>query len=184
MDIRDSLPRIDHILDTAREDLGDDFVAYRNHVYRVVHLAAALCDADGDALDKLSVAGAFHDLGIWTDRTWDYLEPSAARAQSYLESEGKPEWVDEVREMICNHHKITAWRRPGGARSAVPLVEAFRQADWIDVTLGIRRFGVDKAVIRPIVRAFPNAGFHRRLRQLTIHRLLTRPLRPLPMFRW
>ena len=35
-------------------------------------------------LNKGAVAVAFHDLGIWTDNTLDYLPPSVNRAKTYL----------------------------------------------------------------------------------------------------
>ena len=39
----------------------------------------ALGAPDEDAVDKIAIAGVFHDLGIWTDGTFDYLAPSVRR---------------------------------------------------------------------------------------------------------
>jgi putative acetyltransferase len=61
-----------------REALGHDLPAYENHVVRVLRFVAAL---GGELSEPLVVAAAFHDLGIWTARTFDYLEPSVELAE-------------------------------------------------------------------------------------------------------
>ena len=81
--------------------------------------------------------------------------------------------------MIVNHHKVTPWRANPGS-----LVESFRRADWIDVTRGLRRFGVPRTFIAAVDAAWPNAGFHQRLVQLTVDRFWKHPLIPLPMVKW
>ena len=53
-----------------------DFTAYRNHAYRVVNFCAHSRPAPTPRLEKIALAAAFHDLGIWTAHTFDYLEPS------------------------------------------------------------------------------------------------------------
>ena len=78
--------------------------------------------------------------------------------------------------MIADHHKITRSRS-----SPAPLVEAFRRADWIDVTWGLRGFGVPRACISHLFTRWPDAGFHWRLVTLTMDRFRKHPLTPLPM---
>jgi hypothetical protein len=80
--------------------------------------------------------------------------------------------------MIADHHKITPSRATRDS-----LVEPFRRADWIDVTRGVRTFGLPRPIIRSVLAAWPNAGFHRRLVELTLERFRTHPLTPLPMVR-
>jgi len=63
-------------------------------------------------------------------------------------------------------------------------VEPFRQADWIDVSLGLLTFGLPRARLRAIFARWPNAGFHRRLVQLTLREARRHPLRPLPVLKW
>lgn len=80
--------------------------------------------------------------------------------------------------MILEHHKISAYRGdPHG------LVESFRRADWIDVTRGLRTFGLPRKLLGEIFSTWPSAGFHKRLVQLSLKRLRTHPLSPLPMIR-
>lgn len=120
----------------------------------------------------------FHDLGIWTDDTFDYLVPSIDLAAARLEQEGRDDLIDLVTRMIDNHHKIT----PAGPKD--DPVEIFRRADTIDVMLGLRRFGVPFKRVREIQRAHPDEGFHLRLVELTAKRTAGHPLSPLPMFKW
>ena len=63
---------LDEVLEDHASDLGSDFTAYRNHAYRVVNICMALAP-DGHAhLEKVAIAAAFHDLGIWTNHTFDF----------------------------------------------------------------------------------------------------------------
>jgi hypothetical protein len=81
--------------------------------------------------------------------------------------------------MILDQHKVTASR---GARDS--LVELFRRADWIDVSRGLRRFGLPRTFIAAVGARWPSAGFHRRLVELTNDRFRKHPLSPLPMVKW
>jgi len=173
------LAPLDDLLWKHAPAIGDDMPAYRNHCYRVVNFANALATGDSDQQDKLAIAAAFHDLGIWTHGTFDYLPPSEQQARDWLPSVQRADWADEIAAMITQHHKITAC-----APHQTALTEAFRQADWIDVSLGILRHGLPRSFIREVQAAFPDAGFHLRLIQLSAKRALHHPLSPLPMMRW
>ena len=168
---------LDEVLQAHAAELGGDFTAYRNHTYRVVNLCAALSSSDPEQLQKMAIAAAFHDLGIWTDGTFDYLRPSIRLAAAHLASTGKAEWTPEITAMILEHHKISAWR--GDPHW---LVEPFRRADWIDVTR-LRTFGLPRRLLKEIFAAWPSAGFHKRLVQLELKHLRTHPWNPLPMVR-
>jgi len=168
------IPTIDDVLNDHASALRDDFAGYRNHVYRVVNLCVAI--AGRHELEKMAVAAVFHDLGIWTNRTFDYIAPSLALAHDYLVARAREGWIAEIEGMIADHHKITPSASDPGS-----LVEAFRRADWIDVTRGLRRFGVPRAFVARLFATWPDAGFHWRLVTLTLNRFRSHPLSPLPM---
>jgi hypothetical protein len=170
---------LDELLERHRDALGADFTAYRNHCSRVVNFCAALSSGKAEALRKMAIAAAFHDLGIWTDHTFDYLPSSERRAADYLREQNLAQWIPEVTAMIGQHHKVTHYRREPAA-----LVEAFRKADMVDVSVGLVSYGLPGAFVREVRAAFPNAGFHKRLVQLFGARLRTHPLSPMPMMRW
>src|SRR5258708_38467012 len=77
------IPTIDDVLDGHASALGNDRVAYRNHVYRVVNLCVAIVGGRSE-VEKIAAAAVFHDLGIWTDRTYHYTAPSLALARENL----------------------------------------------------------------------------------------------------
>ncbi len=170
--------RLDELLQRHATVLGNDAAGYRNHVYRVINFCHLITPLDAMQCEKVAIAGAFHDLGIWTDKTFDYLEPSERLAQNYLAEIDRQDWCEEVTAMIHDHHKLTC-----ASTRAGDLVEVFRQADWIDVTLGLVACGLSRQQRRTVFRAFPDEGFHRRLIQLSLKRLITHPLSPLPMMR-
>jgi hypothetical protein len=172
-----SVSTVEALLDERTSELGPDFIAYRNHVYRVLNLCVEIVGGRSE-LEKIAIAAVFHDLGIWTDKTFDYIGPSVAIARDYLTRSGRPDWVADVEPMIGDHHKISTSSAAGG------LAESFRRADWIDVTRGLRRFGVPRAFVRSVFETWPSAGFHKRLLALTLQRFRTHPLTPLPMVRW
>lgn len=180
MAILERVALLDELFAEGREVLGGDLDGYRNHAYRVFNLSRAFVERpDASTNDRLAAAAYFHDVGIWTDDTFDYLAPSVANALAWLSRTGRDAWSSEVSRMIGQHHKLTPCREPEGE-----LVEAFRRADWTDVTLGTRRFGADRAFVAEVRATFPNAGFHRRLLQLGLRRCRTHPLSPLPMLRF
>jgi hypothetical protein len=51
------------------------------------------------------------------------------------------------------------------------------------VTRGLRRFGMSGAIVARLFAAWPSAGFHWRLMTLTLDRVRSHPLTPLPMVR-
>jgi hypothetical protein len=167
------IPIIDDVLNDYATALGENFSGYRNHVYRVVNLCVAI--AGRSELEKIAVAAVFHDLGIWTNGTFDYIAPSIVLAHDYLVAHAREDWIAEIEGMIADHHKITSEADPSS------LVEAFRRADWIDVTRGLRRFGMPRSFVARMFATWPDAGFHWRLVTLTLDRFRSHPLTPLPM---
>jgi hypothetical protein len=169
---------LDELLHAQRAALGRDFTAYRNHTYRVVNLCVAQSSGEPERLEKMAIAAAFHDMGIWTDGTFDYLPPSVKLASAYLVQSGRAAWTPEISAMILEHHKISPYR--GDPRW---LVEPFRRSDWADVSRGLITFGLPRRLLREIFAMWPSAGFHKRLVQLELARLRTHPWNPLPMMR-
>lgn len=167
---------IEELLSRYKISIGVDFGKYRNHVYRVF-LNCILIDTDKSNEEKYAIAAVFHDIGIWTDSTIDYLKPSIAQMEKYLQENNTREWSEEIALMIYWHHKTSAYR---GMHSRT--VETFRKADWIDVSLGWINFGIDKKMIRSNRRAFQNLGFHVFLLRKIIRNFFRHPFSPLPMF--
>jgi hypothetical protein len=170
------IAELDDVLSAHAPALGSDFAGYRNHAYRVMNLCLALSPS-GDQR-KIALAAAFHDLGIWTASTFDYIPPSVGLASAHLKASGQSPWAPEIETTIKEHHKLTRYKpHPDW------LVEPFRRADLIDVSRGAIAFGLPRGLIRDLFAQWPSAGFHKRLVQLSLKRLATHPLSPLPMVR-
>jgi hypothetical protein len=170
-------PHIESLLQAFRESLGKDYEKYRNHVYRVF-LNCLLIDADKSNEEKYAIAAVYHDIGIWTKHTIDYLAPSISEATAYLKNNGKTGWTEEIETMIYWHHKIKKYK---GIHQIT--TEAFRKADWIDVSLGFIKYGVDRKMIKMNRQQFPNKGFHFFLVKKIVKNFFRHPLHPLPMFK-
>jgi hypothetical protein len=127
--------------------------------------------------EKIIVAGCFHDLGIWTNDTFDYLPPSVLLAKEYLSQKNLGEWIPEIVLMIGEHHKLGEYKNDS-------LVETFRKGDLVDFSLGFVRCGLPKTYIKSVKNHFPNAGFHKRLVKLAGKWICRHPLNPVPVLKW
>jgi len=179
MIIEEPIALLDEILSPWRARIGDDFEGYKNHVSRVLIFCFSLRDCNDEERRKLTIAGAFHDIGIWSDGTVDYLPPSITQAKRYLTEQGLAGWIPEIERIIDLHHKIRPYRG-----DASPLIEIFRKADLADFSLGLIKGGVPGAAVRAAKVAFPNAGFHRRLMQLAGGWFARHPFSPPPFMKW
>ena len=80
----EQFPLLEDILTEWQETIGEDYEGYKNHVYRMVHCCLALKECNSEEKEKIIIAGAFHDIGVWTADTLDYLPPSILPALDYL----------------------------------------------------------------------------------------------------
>ena len=170
---------VDLVLEPWREVIGEDWSAYRNHVVRMLHFSLAISPCGAIEQQKLEIAGCFHDIGLWTHNTMDYLEPSVPPAREYLADKGLDDWSEEVALMITEHHKLRPFKD-----KRYPLVELFRKGDLVDFSAGVIRFGLSRETIRTVQTRFPNNGFHRLLARRAGAWFLRHPLRPAPMMKW
>ena len=85
-------PLIESILSDWRERIGNDYAGYRGHVYRMFNYSLALHPASDEEQAKLAIAACFHDIGLTSDHTVDYLAPSVVQAENYLVETGRAAW--------------------------------------------------------------------------------------------
>jgi len=171
---------IETILQEYQNIIDRDYQGYLNHCKRVAACCLILSqDSREDTIRKIAIAVAFHDIGIWTSKTIDYLEPSVKVMLSYLTLHQLLDWQIEITLMITEHHKLTTTKC-----SEYPLVEYFRQADYADFSLGLLRSNIPRNEFKKLTSQHPNAGFHKTLVCLGLKRFLQKPWSPLPMFKW
>ena len=167
---------IDAILLSYKHELSGDYDKYRNHVYRVFNLTLLLSTTEGDDYKALEIASAFHDIGIWTNKTFDYLAPSITLSRNYLHQNGLLHLENRVAEIINNHHKLSIYELSAEA-------EAFRKADLIDLSFGLFNFGIKREQLKALNRQFPSLGFHRFIIWQATKNMFKHPLNPLPMMK-
>ena len=178
MTIEERIPLLEDILDKWKGEIGGDFLGYKNHVYRMTNFCFALGEQrSAEEREKIIIAGCFHDIGIWTGDTFDYLPPSTLAAREYLTDNDLAGWIPEIELMIDQHHKLNAYQDN-------PLVETFRKGDLVDFSLGIAKCGLPKAYIKSVKKQFPNAGFHKGLVKLAGRWICRHPLNPIPVLKW
>jgi hypothetical protein len=170
---------IEEILTTWKDRIGSDYPGYRGHVYRMFNFCLALRPCSEEEKTRLAIAACFHDIGLWSAHTVDYLPPSVAEARQYLAATGRDAWTEEIGLMIALHHKVR--RCP---TDPYPLVELFRKGDLVDFSLGFFRFGLPSAYVRAVKQAIPNDGFHRFLMKGAREWFAKHPLSPPPFMKW
>ena len=168
---------IANVLSTYKNELGTNFEKYHNHCCRVFVFASILSNASEDEENKLAIASAFHDMGIWTANTLDYLEPSIKLAEKYLTYHKLEDWTDSIKEIIDNHHKLTPFTKN-------LLAESFRKADLIDLTFGLIKFGISSAQIAETKKLYPALGFQTYIFKKVLQNIVRHPLNPLPIMKW
>jgi len=174
--IENQIPLLDNILADYKEAFGSDYQGYRNHVCRVINFCFALQTCTEEERQKIIIAGAFHDIGIWIEDTLDYIPPSVPKAKEYLLARGLQAWNEEITLMITEHHKLRECKN-----EQYPLVELFRKGDLVDFSLGMVNFGLPKTFIQDVNTIFPNADFHQNLAKRAAKWGLKHPLDPVPM---
>ena len=173
----DSISIIENLLAPFKPALGNDYKKYRNHAIRVF-LNCMILDHSPSSQERYAIAAVYHDIGIWTDHTFDYLQPSIKQVERLLSENGKQDIIPEISAMIYWHHKLKPYQ--GDHETTV---EVFRKADWIDVSLGLLSFGGDKKTMASYRSQFPNCGFHFFLLKQSFKDFLKHPLNPLPVFK-
>ncbi|HIF51320.1 MAG TPA: hypothetical protein EYQ42_07345 [Thiotrichaceae bacterium] len=179
MIIEDEISLLDEILMEWKKCIGSEYQGYRNHVYRMIHYCFALRGYDDDDRQKIIIAAAFHDIGIWIEDTVDYIPPSVPPAMEYLKNNNLEPWSDEIKLMITEHHKIREYTDHN-----FPLIEIFRRGDLVDFSLGLFKFGIPKSYIKDVKAKFPNSGFHKNLMKRATKWFFKYPLNPAPMMKW
>lgn len=174
--IREQLPIVDEILGEQEAVLGLSLRGYRNHVYRMINFCFAFGELTAEEEEKVIIAGCFHDLGIWTANTFDYLGPSTELASNYLNNGPRREWTGQISTMIGEHHKLSGFKDDR-------LVETFRRADFVDVSLGLVKFGLEKNFVNAVRKQFPNEGFHTGLVRTAARWICRHPLNPFPVIK-
>ena len=153
--------RVEALLENYKVAIGQDFLGYRNHVYRVVTYAMHFLDNDPQYEPLVQTAIAYHDIGLWTDHELAYLEPSETVALADNEANGWGLDPDALQGAIHWHHKIFRYRGPHET-----VIEACRKADWIDASQGRIRKGMPKEAVKQVEATFDNHGFHGSLLRL------------------
>ncbi|HQU84530.1 MAG TPA: hypothetical protein PKY59_15435 [Pyrinomonadaceae bacterium] len=177
--IEQNIPLVEEILEEWKLVIGKDFSGYKNHVYRMINFCLAEGEFTTDERRKIIIAGCFHDLGIWSEKTFDYIPPSVTLAKDYLQKNSLTDWFPQIGTMIEQHHKISKYEQEKDQ-----LTECFRQGDLIDFSLGIFKCGLPRTFIKSVKKQFPNNGFHKCLVGISIRWAIKNPLNPIPVLRW
>lgn len=143
--------------------VGKEFKGYRNHCLRVLtftnyFLSDSTRQKIPKAMELAAVALAYHDIGLWTDKELDYLEPSKDLMDKTLGDLYTPQEIELMNQIILQHHKLTDYT--GLSEAENDLVNAVRKGDWADASMGMVRFGLPAALLEAAYDQVPEAGFH------------------------
>jgi HD superfamily phosphodiesterase len=159
-------------LRTATGEIGGPM---ERHCLRCRHIAAELASRRGWIVDGevLTVAAILHDVGLYPGvATGDaYVADGAALARAVLERHGwSPTRIELCAEAIDRRHELRRQQQRGVE------IEALRQADLVDVSGGLLRFGLDREWLRSLRRVVPARGLAGELFREVGRALRERPL--------
>ena len=159
--IETHLPLLEEILSPWQSTIGAQYMGYKNHCYRMIHFCLALQPQHSeDDKQKIIIAAAHHDIGLWSEGTVDYIPPSETQARQYCQTHQLKAWEEEIALLVSEHHKLKVY-----TDARYPLVEVFRKGDLVDFSLGMVKHGLPRSTIKAVKAAFPNHGFHKFLMQ-------------------
>ena len=156
--------------------LGKDFEHYRGHCYRILNYMN-YWKLNEVEFKTCEVAIPFHDMGIWTHKTMDYLEVSFEGAKKYIEEKKLDIEKDSLENIIVNHHKISKIKDNS-------LAEKLRKADLIDLSFGVIKFGIDQKAMHSIVSEFPFLEFQQVIFKKVFSHAVRNILNPFPMLKF
>lgn len=84
MIIETNNPLIEEILLEWQSRIGEDYDGYHGHVYRMYNFCLALHNCTEEEKEKVAIAACFHDIGLWSDHSVDYIPPSVVQVKQYL----------------------------------------------------------------------------------------------------
>jgi len=56
---------------------------YYGHVYRIYNFCLTLHECSDEDKKKIAIAACHHGIGLWSDHTVGYIEPSVAQVKQY-----------------------------------------------------------------------------------------------------
>ena len=166
---------LDVQLKTVQDALGTDFEGYRNHCLRTltfVHhqMPDLVFEKQPNILDIVSVALAFHSVGMWTHGPQDYIKHSTALMEQNLRKEGI--WDDNsihmMREIILLHDLFGEYK-DGESEWMNEMIDTVRHAYWADTTVGFIRGDMHTSIVEAAYKKVPDAGFHNVITSMTSH---------------
>ena len=100
--------------------LGRDATPYRNNALRVANLYFIQSPSSARrGFEKIAIAAAFHDLGFWTNHSFDCLAPSGL-SSDWLASSDEPRWTSWLRYAADAESRRILPRLHAGFRCFVP----------------------------------------------------------------
>ena len=125
-------PTVEELLVVHKDVIGNDYEAYKGHIYRVLTYSIHILGTKGP-IDIIAAALVYHDIGLWTDKMLNYIEPSIERAKKDLPGRYNKNDMKLIIDIIYWHHKITPVDEKDP--KAKKIINAVRRADWIDATM-------------------------------------------------
>jgi HD domain-containing protein len=155
---------------------------FHRHSERVAALTLKICAAHHLIVDEETIrwAARFHDIMVlrpFRHAPWSstYVEESAELARVWLaeRSDLDPARIQLAVDCIRHHHDVR--------RHANPVVDAFRRADWSEVSGGLLTGGLPRSELTALQTVHSARGFWRALGRLLL-RFTIRPINFIRIF--
>ena len=65
-------PTVEELLTVHKDVIGNDYEAYRGHIYRVLTYSIHILGTK-QPIDIIGAALVYHDIGLWTDKMLNYI---------------------------------------------------------------------------------------------------------------
>lgn len=166
--VYDHYPHLDDELFSLASAVGHDFGAYRNHCLRVLTFTKYFLPASFEkdfpgAIDLAATSIPYMRTGLWKEtktNPLNHVESSKDHIDAALKASFTPPEMDILRAIVLQQHKITDYAGMDSEKGNI-LVNAVRKANWVDITMGLVRFGLPASLLEAAYEELNSAGFHR-----------------------
>eukprot|EP00535_Pseudo-nitzschia_heimii_P005352 CAMPEP_0197181668 /NCGR_PEP_ID=MMETSP1423-20130617/5888_1 /TAXON_ID=476441 /ORGANISM="Pseudo-nitzschia heimii, Strain UNC1101" /LENGTH=199 /DNA_ID=CAMNT_0042631961 /DNA_START=154 /DNA_END=753 /DNA_ORIENTATION=+ len=157
-------PNLDDELFPLAASIGRDLGTYRNHCLRVLTFTNYFLPESTkrdlpDAMDLAATAIAYHRIGLWTDKSVNYLDSSKDKLEVALGDSFRAEKLSIMSEIILQQHKMRDFTSMGN-EAENSLINAVRKASWADTTMGLIRFDLPASLLETAYNELEGDNFH------------------------
>lgn len=160
---------LDSLLEPMRDILKDDYDSYKNHALRIINYCFFMLSPDKKTMQHITVAAAYHQIGLWLNSSSNYAELSASKLINDKAFIGIDPLPERIVIAIVKHASLI-----NSTENDDSLVSAFWKAFRIEISMGYSEQGLPSDFIEQVRTCIPVNNYNKTLTEKVISSFLKR----------